>query len=289
MRWGNKAFDPVEGPALIEFVANCRALCDVPVDAAGALKLSAVDKLLRDSVDFARVSSMLEALTDVERAKFGDVLTQSWVSDARGAAIARNASLDSVPGLTVKEATDKSLAATKVALAQRADAHVADAALGNSQYARHFEEDYDWLVKTFEWRSHLERIDPPVGTPLEAGNPSWYRSRETGLTYQYDNGADALSNDTRVDHVLNHTRRRSRNNDHGVFTTDSPFATVDEAYRSGGFNQDVQLRDPITDPDGVGFTIPGNSPDIDAKFEPVFCVRLGGQVDNVITAFPKQC
>ena len=58
VRWGNKAFDPVEGPALIEFVANCRALCDVPVDAAGALKLSAVDKLLRDSVDFARVSSM---------------------------------------------------------------------------------------------------------------------------------------------------------------------------------------------------------------------------------------
>jgi len=208
-------------------------------------------------------------------------------SESENAAYAEAVTFDTVPGLTTKEATDKSLGATKAALAQPAD--VVDAALGNSQYLTHFEEDYDWLVKTFEWRSHLERIDPPAGTIIENGNPSWYRSRDTGLTYGYDDGIDGPFNDTRVDHVLNHTRRRSRNSAHGVFTTDSPFETVDEAYRVGGLNQDVQLGDPALDPEGVGFTIPANAPDIDAKFAPVFCVRIGGQVQNIITAFPKQC
>ena len=110
-----------------------------------------------------------------------------------------------------------------------------------------------------------------------------------GLTYQYDNGADVLVNDTRVDHVLNHTRRRSRDDPHGVFTTDSPFETVDEAVRIGGFNQNVRFEIPSVGEDGVGFTIPANAPDIDAKFDPVFCVRVGGSAGDIITAFPRAC
>lgn len=201
-----------------------------------------------------------------QKVKFGDVVAQSWV--------------DTVRGLTTKEATEKSLAATKVALAQRADAHVADAALGNSQYARHFEEDYDWLVNTFEMRSYLKRIDPP------AGQGSWYESPE-GLVYRSPDPNDDF--DTRVDHVLNHTRRQSRDVDHGVFTTPSPFETVDEAFRVGGLNQDVQLVDPNLSADGVGYTVPANETNLAQEFDPVFCVRVGGTVDQIRTAFPKSC
>ncbi len=285
VRWGNKVFDPVEGPGLIEFVNNCRALCDIKIDSAGALKLSSVDAAL-DSADAVRVAAMLMSLTDDETIKFGAVLAQSWVDASRGATIARNASLDTVPGLTTKEATDKSLAATKAALAQRAD--VSDAALGNSQYLAHFTEDYDWLVNTFEWRSYLLRIDPPAGPvlPGETRVPSWYESPE-GLIYRGPDPNAAF--DTRVDHVLDHTRRRVRNVPHGVFETASPFETVDEAFRTGGLNQNVQLVDPDIDPTGVGFTIPANALNPNGQFSRVFCVRVGGTVDQIRTAFPIAC
>ena len=283
-RWGDGIFDAAGSldNELVEFVSSCRALCDLPVDAAGARKLSGVDRLLRDSVDFARVSSMLEALTDVERVKFGDVLTQSCVSDARGAAIARNASLDSVPGLTVKEATDKSLAATKVALAQRADAHVADAALGNSKYLEQFEEDYDWLVKTIEARNFLKRIDPAVPpTANQVPNPSWYESPE-GLIYGYDKKTSGF--DTRVDHLFNHTRPRTRPAaPHGVFTVPNALETVDEAYLLRGVQTET-----IDSPIAAGYTIPAGG-DITKTYPLQPCVRvfmIPNAANSVGTAFP---
>ena len=159
---------------------------------------------------------------------------------------------------------------------------MADAALGNSQYAKHFEEDYDWLVKTFEWRSHLDRIDPPPGTALEPNNESWYQSPE-GLIYGFDKGINSAIFDTRVDHVLNHTRRIQRvdGNAHGVMETANPLQTLDDVYRQRGTQtgNDIDVRIES------GFTIPAGADS--TKFYPNQpCTRLAVNGVQVITAFP---
>ena len=198
-----------------------------------------------------------------------------WVGDARGATIARNASLQSVPGLSADEAVTKSLGATRAALRQAPD--VVDASLGNSQYLAHFSEDYDWLVNTFEWRSYLERIDPPAG----ASESSWYQSPDALLRFEDD--GDPLF-DTQVDHILNHTRPvvRIDANPHGVFTTSNPMETLDDIYRQRA-GQTVEVDVPIQS----GYTIPAQPADITKTYQTEPCSRLILRRGNsVVTAFP---
>ena len=162
-----------------------------------------------------------------------------------------------------------------------------DAALGNSQYARHFEEDYDWLVKTIEWRSYLQRIDPLVPpTANQVPNPSWYESPE-GLIYGYDFDANFAS---RVDHVLNHSRAitRTDTNPHGVLVeslTPNPLSRVDEVYLAAG--SPANATQPLDVKIRSGWTIPSQPADITRAYSVEPCTRVilrDGQF--VITAFP---
>lgn len=146
-----------------------------------------------------------------------DVITVSGSDAELGATIARNASFGATDS-----AFDLSVGAARAAL--RETPEVAAAALGNPRYLEFLDDPStrDWLINSFGYRSHLAPQD----------NGSWLSPE--GLLYR---GFGDPGFETRVDHVLDHTRPRLDRTDtdrHGYFVDElvggNPLAVVDEAW-----------------------------------------------------------